>query len=342
MKIYLALAILLVAACSPKSDSLYLPPAVKQQDLQVEDPNAVYFDPSIDILFVVDNSGSMQAHQNNLIKNIDLFTNEFLKNSILDYNIGVLTTDMCDYRRPKYGTYCGGELVANGGYSFVNRKTPNASQVLKMNLDLGIDGSGTEALFDPINAALTTNLNTTTKGFYRSNATLVIIFVTDAEDQSRKMNVSYMKNFLLQLKNNDPKKIITLGVIVPSSVSDYSCPRDQGDKPVRIENILAAFPLVNQSNVLSLCSQTYGAELSQMANVVVNQIGRVIYLSRAPVEGSIKVTYGQVDLPMNFETGWSFNAAKNAIILGDKIDWSSQPSGSRVKVFYNAATYDKK
>lgn len=334
MKFYLVFISLILAACSPQSTPLFLPP-VQKLDQQVEDPNAVYFDPQVDILFVVDSSASMDTHQTNLIKNIDLFTNAFLKNSILDYNIGVVTTDMCSEGQ---ADYCGGELVSAGGATFVNRQTPNASNVLRKNLKVGTSGSGIEMIFDPVYAALTKNLNTTNQGFYRSNSTLVTIFVTDAADQSRQMSALGLKDFLLKLKNNDAKKIISLGVIVPSSVDN--CPRDQWDKPVTIENFLSFFPLTNQTNVLSLCSSTYGVELSKMANTVVNQIGRVIYLSRAPVMTSLKVTYGTIDLPMDYNTGWSYDAVKNAIILGDKIDWTVQPSGSRVKVFYDAAKYD--
>jgi hypothetical protein len=100
IKLILASSILLLTACSPKSESLYLPP-VQKLDQQVEDPNAVYFDPSVDILFVVDNSGSMGSHQTNLIRNIDLFVNAFLNNSILDYNIGVykILTNFLDLRK---------------------------------------------------------------------------------------------------------------------------------------------------------------------------------------------------------------------------------------------------
>ncbi len=336
----LVLSTVFMIACSPPSTPLYLAP-VQKLDQQVEDPNAVYFDPRVDILFVVDNSGSMSVHQSNLIRNVDLFTNAFLKNSILDYNIGVLTTDMCDGGFGGTSNFCGGQLVSIGGYPFVNRKTPNASAVLKANLDLGTDGSGTEMVFDPVHAALTKYVNTVNKDFYRDTASLVIIFVTDAEDQSRFMNTLSMKNFLLQLKNNDAKKIITLGVIVPSNTATR-CDRDGGIGPAKIESLLAIFPLQNQSNVLNLCSQTYGSELSTMASIIVNQIGRVIYLSRAPIIQTLRVAYGSIDLPMDDLTGWKFDNKNNAIILGDKIDWSSQPVGSRVKVFYDAAKYDTK
>lgn len=341
MRSYLVLlivsALTILSACSPKSSSLYLP-AVQKMDQQVEDPNAVYFDPQVDILFVVDSSGSMQTHQSNLISNIDLFINAFLKNSILDYNVGVVTTDMCTKSTEKY---CGGELVASGGLPFVNRKTVNASAILRTNLKVGINGSGTEMMFDPIYAALTRHLNVANKDFYRPNATLVTIFVTDAEDQSDRMNAGSLKNFLLQMKNNDAKKIISLGVLVPSSVND--CLRDDGTKPFEIETFLSFFPLSNQtSNILSLCSKTYGSELSKMANTIVDQIGHVIYLNRAPIMSSLRVTYGQINLPSDYKKGWSFDAKRNAIILGEEIDWTVQPSGSRVKIFYDAAKYDTK
>lgn len=335
IKLILASCILILTACSPKSESLYLPP-VQKLDQQVEDPNAVYFDPTVDILFVVDNSGSMGSHQTNLIRNIDLFVNAFLNNSILDYNIGVITTDMCDQGQ---ASYCGGELVSSGGVTFVNRKTSNASSVLRRNLNLGIDGSGSEAVFGPVKAALSTNLNTTNKGFYRQNATLLTIFVTDAEDQSQRLDAVDLKNFLLNLKNGDAKKIISVGVIVPSN-DTTNCPRDAWDKPKRIEQFLSFFPLAaGQTNELSLCSPTYGADLSAIANTVVNQIGRVIYLGRAPVMASLHVMYGNIELPSDYSTGWVYDSAKNAIILGDKINWSAQPSGSRIKVFYDAAKY---
>ena len=84
MKLYLVFnlifTVLAFSACVPKSTPLYLPP-VQKLDQQVEDPNAVYFDPQVDILFVVDNSGSMSTHQANLIKNIDLFACRLTSNN---------------------------------------------------------------------------------------------------------------------------------------------------------------------------------------------------------------------------------------------------------------------
>jgi hypothetical protein len=332
LNILSSLIFLVLASCSPKGENLYLQ-GVEQKNFQIEDPNAVYFDPAVDILFVVDNSGSMDTHQQNLIKNIDLFTNAFLNNSVLDYNIGVISTDM-----ELGGADTDGKLVGVGGSNIVSRNTPNAINVLKNNLDLGTYGSSSEMVFDPVYAALSKHVNNANKGFYRSNATLVTIFVTDAEDQSMIMSPTKLQTFLLSLKNGDASKIISLGVIVPSGVNN--CDRDAGADPVDIETFLNFFPLKTQTNILNLCSPTYGSELSALASNIVNQIGSVIYLNKLPKAGTLKVTYGAIDLPLDYKKGFSYDAARNAVILGRDIDWRSQPSGSRIKVFYDAVKFD--
>ncbi len=325
----------LFSACSPKSTPLYLSPVYIKQEIQAQE--ADYEDPVVDILFVVDSSGSMGSHQANLIQNIDLFTNVFLLNSKIDYHIGVLTTDMCDKPDPVFPTppakYCGGELVSQGKLTFITRKTPRASDVLKQNLRVGTSGSGNEMVFDPVYTALTKNLNTINKGFYRKEATLVTIFVTDAKDHSEQINENSLRDFLIQIKNGDASKIISLGVIVPSNVTN--CSRDSSsEEPIEIEKYLSFFPLYTQSNILSLCSTTYGAELSKMASSIVRQASKVIYLRRLPIMETLSVKYGQIELPMDYKKGWVYDTYRNAVILGDEIDWKAQPLGSTVKVYF--------
>lgn len=326
--LFLILSLYVFSACSPKSTPLYLTPVYIKEEIQAQE--ADYEDPIVDILFVVDSSGSMGSHQTNLIQNIDLFTNVFLLNSKIDYHIGVLTTDMCDDFSPS--KYCGGELVSEGKLTFVTRKTQNSSSILKQNLKVGTSGSGTEKVFDPVYTALSKKLNTTNTGFYRKEATLVTIFVTDAEDQSNQVNAENLRDFLIKLKNGDASKIISLGVIVPSA--DQTCPRDAGIGPRDIERFLSFFPLYTQTNILNLCSKTYGAELSKMASSIIRQAAKVIYLRQRPILGTLLVKYGQAELPLDYKKGWSYDTYKNAVILGDDIDWKSQPLGSLIKVYF--------
>jgi hypothetical protein len=141
------------------------------------------------------------------------------------------------------------------------------------------------------------------------------------------------------MKNQDAHKVLGYGVIVPSSVDD--CPRDDSyTKPVRIESFLGMVQNGAQGqNIFSLCDQAFGDKLAGMAKDIVDQVGRVMYLNRVPDVNTIRVEYGSATLPMDAEKGWLFDPKKNAIVLGDKIDWSSQPSGSRVMIHYETAQY---
>ena len=56
----------------------------------------------VDILWVVDNSGSMEEEQDSLARNFDLFIEELLKKDI-DFKMAVTTTDPYDYGRAVKG-----------------------------------------------------------------------------------------------------------------------------------------------------------------------------------------------------------------------------------------------
>jgi len=326
-----------LAACSPEASKEYIKPEMQKTQV-TQDPNAQYFDPSVDILFVVDNSGSMGDHQTNLASNISLFTNQIAQNSILDYHIGVVSTDM-DYCYYPPCSNQDGALVGDVT-KVVSNSTPNLVQVLSANLLLGTGGSGKEQSFAPIEAALTPPLvNGANAGFYRPTATLAVIFITDAEDQS-SVSPQQLYSDLLKMKNGDAKKVLGYGVIVPTT--EQNCPRDEPDvTPVRIETFLGLVQNgKKQGNILSLCAPDYGQRLADLAKDIVEQVGSVIYLNRLPNVNTIQVTYGSAPLPKDADKGWSFDPARNAIVLGKHIDWNSQPSGSRVMVNYDVVKTD--
>ncbi len=324
-----------VASCSPENPKAYIKSVLP--DEKVIQDNTEVFDPKVDILFVVDNSGSMSNHQRNLATNVAKFTSTFTKSSVLDYNIGIVTTDM-DGNSWGNSLPCCGQLI--GSSRVVNKNTPGADQILANNFLVGTNGSATEASFAPVMAALSAPLlNGWNTGFLRPDASLVIIFLTDAEDQSVRVNATELYKFLLNLKLNDAAKILAYGVIVPT-IDTMRCQRDEdGTTPKRIESFLSMVSN-NKNNIMNICDPDYGTRLASMAKDIVDKVGNIIYLSRAPDFNSIRVSYGSINLPEDYHSGWSFDPKKNAILLGDKIDWSSQPSGSRIKVFYNAAKVD--
>lgn len=330
------LSLLFLTACSPESPKNFFAPFTK--DKKVTDGNASdIFDPKADILFVVDDSGSMDSHQRNLASNVSLFTSIFLKTSILDYNIGVVTTD----NEGVFGsTACCGVLV--GSTKIVTKTTPNAIAILQSNLMPGIGGSGREAPFEGTSMALSpTLLAGANAGFIRPSAALIVIFITDAEDQSHGITPQSMLNELMILKNNDKRRVLAYGAIIPTTETT-DCPRDGSDTPLRLEEFLDIVPNGKGGggkgdNLVSLCATDYGQRLAEFALQIVDSISSKVYLTRLPDPNSLRVSYGAIDLPMDPKTGWSYSPAQNAILLGPNINWTSQPPGSKVEVHYKEA-----
>ncbi len=65
------------------------------------DPLKIDVNANVDILFVIDDSGSMKSHQTKFVQNINEFVKEFAKNSVIDFHIGVTT----NWDSIRYGEY---------------------------------------------------------------------------------------------------------------------------------------------------------------------------------------------------------------------------------------------
>lgn len=317
-------AVSTIASCSGKSDKLQ--PAGNGGGN--EKVSSDFEDPKIDILFVVDDSGSMDTHQRNLSSNINMFVDEIRKINFIDYRIGV-TTSSVDMVAGSVASR--GELYGNP--SFVDRKTPNGDTLLKGNLIVGVSGSGQEEFFNPVYLALTPPASTGANvGFYRPDAYLAVIFITDAEDQSDmsspSMSPSSLYNYLVQLKKGDATKILGYGAIIPSGVRN--CSRDQTDEPRRIEEF---FKLV-KGQFFSLCDPTFGLQLGGVAKNLVKQVTRVVRLRRWPVIDTIRVVYGTQIVPNDIDTGWVYEPATNSILFGEKFVLSNQPAGTKLDITF--------
>lgn len=327
-----------LVSCSPTSPKLLpKPDAPPPEPVKVTSAN-VEFDPRVDILFVVDDSGSMGSHQQNLSNNIAAFTAEIQKNKILDYHIGVLTSSMESW----WSTSCCGKLVGNTKY--VERSTPNGMRILAQQLLVGTNGSGTEAFFDPVVAALTPPLVIgDNAGFYRPDAHLAVVFITDAEDQSTTTRTGLdFYNFLVNLKKGNKDKVSAYGAFIPTT-DTTNCPRDDYYmKPTRIE---AFFNLVNGSSskisYFGLCDPQFGIKLATVGSDLELKVGRTLLLDRLPIAETIKVSYGSLSdpkhvlIPNDLRKGWVYNTQQNAIVLGDSIDWAGMPIGLKLEINFD-------
>jgi hypothetical protein len=319
-----------LSACSPASPKLVPLPLVKKERVRNTGGSKVSFNRAVDILFVVDDSGSMGEHQSSLAKNVQLFTQGIWANQILDFHIGVTSSNMdSDPYQPKPGYGWRGEL--NGVTKFVSRNTPNGQRELESNLLIGLEGSGSEEFFTPVQSALTAPMvQGPNRGFFRQDAYLAVIFVTDSDDQSKLSATDFYK-FLVNLKGGDPSKIIVYGVYIPKV--DKTCNRSSENLPDKLEEFFG----LAKAQTLGLCDADYGMKLSELGADLVRRVGSVLYLSRPPQPDTIFVTFGSQTLPNDPKKGWVFDPVRNALVFGDEIDLQPEPQGTQVEVDFTAA-----
>lgn len=153
----------------------------------------------VDLLFVIDNSGSMEDEQQNLLASFPGFISS-IQTTLADtdgYHVGVVTTDAYLFNEP--GCTQEGALVTKTGGTGSSNATcsPFASGLRWMNeqddlsnkfscaAQVGTDGSGDERPMSAAIAALSQNMNAPgacNEGFLRDDALLVLVVITDEED----------------------------------------------------------------------------------------------------------------------------------------------------------------
>lgn len=140
--------------------------------------------PSVDVLWVVDNSGSMMDEQNDLTTNFPVFMDYFL-NSGLDYHVGVTSTDLD-------GTYNGskGKLVEANGIQWITPETQDVIGVFTAMASLGINGSGTERGIGATYMALETERDGANAGFFRDEASVHTVIISDEPDYTQDNIIS--------------------------------------------------------------------------------------------------------------------------------------------------------
>jgi len=176
----------------------------------------------IDILWVIDNSGSMESSQNNLAANFSSFINRFVGQNY-DFHMAVTTTEAWrgkytannpDFRKFMNGGWvCGltppAKCTQSNQYVFrsssvfmmdknsanmtdTNTNNDSIQQIFDINARLGIFGSGDERAFESLKDTLTWTGNDVF-AFRRPNAYFAVIIVSDEDDFSATTS-TYLNN----------------------------------------------------------------------------------------------------------------------------------------------------
>jgi hypothetical protein len=316
------------------------PTTEKKIPLKPEIPNEISedagfskesFQPTLDILFVIDDSGSMGSHQKNLADNVKLFADAIVKTTFLDYHVGVITSSAGS----QFLGTGGGKLFGNPKY--VDRSTPDGLNKLAQNLIVGTSGDATEIFFDPLFLALTNPLLTGyNDGFIREDGYLAVIFVTDTDDQSKNMDAQSTYDFLINLKGSTDKLFVGAAYIPDSEIQ--TCSGESFE--VGNTNNLPDFFKLTKATTFSLCDPDFGEQLAEIGRVLARK-SQTMFLKKIPKKGTIKIVVRNQEIPNHPQKGWTYNPVVNAIEFGREIDWSVFPENTFPSVNFEAIEIDQ-
>lgn len=255
--------------------------------------------PAVDVLFIVDNSGSMAEEQRALRDNFSLFM-QYFTGSGLDYHVGVVSTD-CDSPRNK------GVLVedSTGGSAFIDDSFTGeeATASFQQRANLGTNGSSDERGKDAAWAALVTNASSSSAGFMREEADLSVIVISDERDWSRDVTVNEFSSWMTSLK--------------PDGATYFSSVVGLGNGCVTAERGTGYLEVTDNVGGIEwdICSTDYASLLDQLGLQAAG-LKNEFYLSLVPVEDSIQVSVTDPeDNVTDYEAGadWTYSASRNSI-----------------------------
>ena len=295
---------------------------------------AVFEPRKLDVLFLVDNSGSMAASQTNLANNFSSFIDRFISKGY-DFKIAVGTSD----------AFYGDQFLASGcslcnvnQTRFRSGVTPSpvyiidknnydltlASEVTRLksdfslNVKVGTNGSGDERAFSSIKAVLNSSLNS---GFHRSDAYLSVIIISDADDFSHddiNLNESYAQPTLHTVQTYvDFLNTFTVGLpTVNYSVStigvlDTAC-RDLLNVEKKISTRYMNLSDLTGGTKNSICSP-FSSVLDNISSTIEGSQSSVYKLNKKPIISSIRVVIRGILISQDATNGWTYNVATNAI-----------------------------
>ena len=266
-------------------------------------------DATVDILFVVDNSGSMSSNQTNLKNNFDDFMAVFVSAGV-DYQVAIITTDQSDFV---------GDVITPA--------TPDPVTEFGNQIDLvGYSGYAIEkGLWFAYESTISGDASSTSStGFLREPARLVVVYVSDEPDASTSltysggsttMTPSDYSASLLSLKSS-PSLVVAHAVAGdhPSGCSGNGHAQF-GDGYYDVVNDLGG-------TFMSICAEDWSVTMDTLARESMAELS--FSLTGDPVEDTISVTVDSYT-----STDWTYDSTLNSVVF------TTAPSnGSTIDITY--------
>jgi hypothetical protein len=260
----------------------------------------------LDLLFVVDNSGSMQPIQSQMIGEAPLL-HQTLQGLGIDWRAAFVTTD---------GT---GELRDLDGDRWLWAGSPDGRARFTEAFDVGIDGSAEEA---PREATWEALNDPNQADFHRPDAHLAVIVISDEDDHSDPITAIANSEFTAWLLGLEARSPASYSALV--SLDGASCPTERAGETLR-----AAY--ATGGLFASICEPTFIPFFDKLLDRIAppaGTVGTAITLPVAVTPGSLEVVY--VDDAGNERIAaaneYTYTAATRELRLAAPV-----PVGSRVE-----------
>jgi hypothetical protein len=246
-----------------------------------------------DLLFVVDNSGSMYEEQALLAQSFSTFINWIIGENV-DFHIAVTTTDMME--TGEQGAFVGNPKI-------LRPETPDLVAAFQNNVNVGDLGSWEEKGLDAARAALSEpNTAAENAGFLRDNANLYLVFVTDEEEQSADSIHDFI-DFFGQLKG-DPDRVHYTAIAGPVPTGCQSL-NGYADASLRYDELITT----TGGLFGSICQEDFGVTLQELAFEVIAAASEY-HLTKLPIPSTIEVFVEGAAVPA---TDWVYHSATNSV-----------------------------
>lgn len=313
--------------------------------------SATYTPRKLDVLWIIDNSGSMSTSQSKLTSNFSSFISRF-KQKQYDFNMAVNGTDAWqglfvfdpDQSANKLlrdGADCekGNTVVHTHSQQFVlNNETVDIQNVFIQNATLSICGTGNERALQSIEATLDEVKN---EGFRRPGAYLAIIIVADEDDLSSILKdkvtdgdyadpnlipVDHYVKYLNGLMGKGNYSVSTIAIDTPECKAEKETDgfiRSIGTRMFELAELTGGVKA-------SLCSD-FGTTLNLISDTIAKVTSQFL-LEREPLISTIKAVVNGVVIANDAVNGWTYNPQTKILTFNG----SSMPNeGDQVAITYD-------
>jgi hypothetical protein len=281
----------------------------------------------VDILFVDDNSASMEFEQRALGQRFPSFVNELAG---IDWQIGITTTDcstgpygICGSLLQMVGTATNILTSAIAGFDMVFRNTIERPETVDC-VARGLCPSGLEEALRAANTAMDKR-NTNNAGFFRNGAALALVVLTDEDEGSDapvtattpQQVVNHFNSIWGATKRFKSYAITTL----PGDAACLAAQQAQqggigfyGTYAVGLANLTGG-------RSVSICAPDYSVTLQQIGQDL-RTVTSAVQLTRVPLAGSVQVQF----MPAQ---SIAFSVRGDTVLFAQPV-----PAGTQIRVTY--------